>query len=469
MDRRRERIIWISIASGLLLLLVVILLSPIASAQTPSRDRTQEFIKELETALYTIQTYYVDSVDKEALFDGAMKGLFAALNDPYSVYMDDHSLQQMTDTTKGKYGGVGLYISQDRYDPENPYGRLPYVKIVAPIEDTPSWKSGINAGDYIYAIESESAEGFSTQDVADRLRGTAGSDVTVTILRDRSITFDVVLTREIIEIPTVKTTVIKDEIGYLRIIEFTPFTEPRIKKSLEEFIALGLDQLIIDVRTNPGGLLDSVVKIADLFFSGGVVVSTKYRQKSQNQVHRARPGKVVPRDMEIVVLIDRGSASASEILTGALKDRGRATVIGETSFGKGSVQQMIPLQNAEAAMKLTTGRYYTPSGNNIDKTGIVPDIIVKEPALTKEQSAALSTILQENRIGAFLEKNPNPTKSEIDKLVEDLHAEGLLLDERSIRLMVKRESRSQLNAPPVVDLEYDRTLIRAVEFLRTGK
>jgi len=465
MNRRTERILWISLCSALIVTLGVILLSPVASAQTARRKDTQDYIRELEAALYILQSNYVDELDPEQLFRGAMDGMFGNLDDPYSLYLDDEILEQMTDTTEGKYGGVGLYISRDRFDPENPYGRLPYVKVVSPIEDTPSWRAGINAGDYIYAIEGESAEGFTTQDVSERLRGIPGSDVTVTILRNRTITFDVVLTRAEIEIPTVKTTVIDDRVGYLRIIEFTPYTEPRVRDSLTEFKAQGLDELIVDVRSNPGGLLDSVVDVADLFFSGGVVVSTQYRQERQNQVHRAAPGKIVPSSTEIVVLIDRGSASASEILTGALKDRDRATVIGETSFGKGSIQQMIPLN--DAAIKLTTGRYYTPDGNNIDKTGIDPDIVVAEPELTEDQAEDYAALLQENRVAQFVDANPRPSPAQVNRFIQELRNEGLDPGDRVIRLMVKREAERRLNVPPVVDLEFDTVLIRALDYLES--
>jgi len=465
MERKQERLIWILVTAILLSVLIFILFSPVVSAQT--NRSTREYMQDLEAAMYIIQNSYVDEVDSDTLFKGAMDGMFSNLNDPYSLYLDDEFLEQMTDTTKGKYGGVGLYISKDRFDPENPYGRLPYVKVVSPIEDTPGWRAGINAGDYIFAIEDESAEGFTTQDVSNRLRGTPGSDVKVTLLRDGGITFDVVLTRAEIEIPTVKSTVIDNRIAYLRIIEFTPFTEPRVEESLREFTSQGLDKLIIDVRSNPGGLLDSVVDIADLFFSGGVIVSTKYRQERQNQVHRAAPGKIVPSDMKIVILIDKGSASASEILTGALKDRNRATVIGETSFGKGSIQQMIPLNNA--AIKLTTGRYYTPDGYNIDKTGIDPDISVEEPELSDDQLQAYATLLKENRVGTFVDGNSHPSPSDIDAFISSLREEGLDPGERIVRLMIKRESERRLNRPPVVDLEFDSVLLRAVEFLDTGR
>lgn len=468
MHRKRERILWVSVTAVLILGFAIILLSPAAAAQSLGRSPVQEYIRELEAAIHVLSSSYVDEVDAEELFEGAMDGIFAALDDPYSAYLRDDAHEQMTDTTHGKYGGVGLYIVRERFDPENPYGRLPYVKVVSPIEDTPSWRAGIKSGDYIYAIEGESAEGYSTDDVKDRLRGRPGSDVNVTILRGNDITFDVVLKRAEIEIPTVKTTVIGDNIGFLRIAEFTPFTAERVRDTLKEFSGMGLENLIVDVRNNPGGLLDAVVDVADLFFSGGVVVSTQYRQDRQNRVLRASPGKLVPANMKIAVLIDRGSASASEILTGALKDRGRAVVIGEKSFGKGSIQQMIPVRNNSAAIKLTTGRYYTPNGSNIDKTGITPDIVVEEPELTPEQSKAYARILQENRVGSFIDEVPEPGPGDVNRFIRMLNRENLNPGERIIRLMVKRESERRMDVPPVVDLEYDRVLIRAMRFLESG-
>jgi len=467
MKRKLERTLWISVSTIFILLIAVLLLSPVASAQTNARYRDRNLIRELEAVLHVIQNNYVDEVDPNDLFIGAMEGMFSKLDDPYSLYLDADFLAQMDDTTKGKYGGVGLYISKDRFDEENPNGRRPYVKVVAPIEDTPGWRAGINAGDYIFAIEGESAEGYTTQDVSKRLRGKPGSKVVVTLFRDNSFTFDVTLVRAEIEIPTVKTTVIDEDIGYLRIIEFTPFTESRVKESLTKFVSRGIDKLIIDVRSNPGGLLDSVVKVADLFLSKGVIVDTRYRQAHLNRTHRASAGKIVPSSVELVVLIDRGSASASEILTGALKDRGGATVIGETSFGKGSIQQLVPL--GDSAIKITTGRYYTPNGINIDKMGIVPDIVITEPELSEKQLEAYAKLLQENRVGTFIDKHPRPSEKQINAFVDDILSEGLNPGEKILKLMIKREGERRLNVPPVVDLEFDSVLIQAVNFLSNGE
>ncbi len=467
MNRRKERALWISFSSVLLLILAAMLFSSSATAEREQKKNLELYMSRLKAAFHIIQNTYVDEVESEKLFKGAMKGLFESLDDPHSVYLDGEFLQKMTDTTEGKYGGVGLYISRDIFDEENPKGRLPYVKVVAPIEDTPGWRAGINAGDYIYAIEGESAEGFSTHDVSDRLRGKPGTDVKVTILRDGNFTFDVVLTRQEIEIPTVKSTVINNSTGYVRIIEFTPYTAARVKESLEQFSDKGLDKLIVDVRSNPGGLLDSVVEVGDYFFSGGEIVSTKYRHGFQDKVHRAAPGKVVSSNTKIVILIDKGSASASEILTGALKDRDRAVVIGEKSFGKGSIQQIMSMD--DGAIKLTTGRYYTPSGVCIDKVGIEPDIKVEEPKLDDEQVKAYAKLLQENRIGLFVDEHPSPSFSDVTRLIEALDKEGLNPGERTVRVMVKRESERRMNVPPIVDTEYDLALQRALEYLETGR
>jgi len=468
MRRQLERTLWISIIAAFLLLSAILLLSPVASAQTRARADDRDYIRKLESILHIIQNKYVDEVDSDDLFIGAVEGMFSKLDDPYSLYIDADYLAQIDDTTKGRYGGVGLYISKDRFDAENPNGRQPYVRVVAPIANTPGWRAGINAGDYIFAIEGVSAEGYTSQEVSGRLRGEPGSEVVVTLLRDGSFTFDVTLVRAEIEIPTVRTTLINENIGYLRIIEFTPFTEPRVKESLTEFISGGINKIIIDVRSNPGGLLDSVVKVGDLFFSSGVIVRTRYRESRLNQTYRANPGKVVPSDIEIAVLIDRGSASASEILTGALKDRGRAVVIGEISFGKGVIQQLISL-GEEAAIKITTGRYYTPNGTNIDQMGITPDIVVTEPELSEEQQEAYAKLLQENRVGEFIDNHPSPSEDQINNFINDMFSEGLNPGERILRVMVKREGERRLNTPPVIDLEFDLALIRAVDFLNTGE
>ena len=456
---------WISLTFSLLLVLSVVLLAPTVSAQS-SGTSTENYLRMFETAYYLILRNYVDEVPPETLFQGAMKGLFDSLDDPYSLYLKEDELQSLTDTTSGRFGGVGLYISKDFFDEEKPNGRRPYVKVVAPIEGTPAYKAGIHAGDYIYKINGESAEDLSTDEVSNLLRGVAGSDVEVTFLRGDDITFNVILTRDNIEIPTVKWDFIDSNTGYLRIIQFTPYTALRVEEALKSFDKKKVDSIVIDVRNNPGGLLNSVVEISDYFFEDGTIVSTRSRIPGENEVYRAGRGKIISDSTEIYMIIDNGSASASEILTGVMKDRGRAVIVGSTTYGKGSVQQMLMLGNS--AIKLTMARYYTPSGVNIDKTGIDPDITVEEDDLSESDIADYKTLIEGNRIGNFIDSNTSPSPGEIRGLIASLREEGIKLEEDFLLIMIQNEINRRMDDPPVFNLEFDKSLQKIMEMIEQG-
>lgn len=462
MKRKTERVLWLSVTLSLILVLSVVILAPSVSAQSSSLS-TENYLRLFETAYYLILRNYVDEVPPEQLFKGAMKGLFESLDDPYSLYLSEEELQSLTDTTSGQFGGVGLYISKEFYEEGSANGRRPYVKVVAPIEGTPAYRAGIHAGDYIFKINGESAKDLTTDEVSNILRGPAGTDVTVTILRGDDITFDVVITRAIIEIPTVKWEYINKKTGYLRIIQFTPYTTDRVEEALTDFRKNRVDSIVIDVRSNPGGLLNSVVDISDFFFDNGTIVSTRSRIPGENEIFKATSGTLVSDKTDIYVLIDNGSASASEILTGVLKDRGRATIVGQTTYGKGSVQQMLMLGNS--AIKLTMARYYTPSGVNIDKTGIEPDVIVEEKELSEDDILDYKILLEENRIGIFIDKNENPGSDDIDAFIAALRKEDIKLDIDFLRIMIRNESNRRLDNPPVYDLEYDKSLQKVMELI----
>jgi carboxyl-terminal processing protease len=462
MKRKTERILWLSVTLSLILALSVVLLAPTVAAQSSGLS-TENYLRLFETAYYLILRNYVDEVPPEQLFEGAMKGLFESLDDPYSLYLSEDELQSLTDTTSGQFGGVGLYISKEIFQEENANGRKPYVKVVSPIEGTPAYRAGIHSGDYIYKIDGESAKDLSTDEVSNLLRGPADTDVKVTILRGEDITFDVVLTRAIIEIPTVKWDYIDKKTGYLRIIQFTPYTTERVEEALKDFRRKGADSIVIDVRSNPGGLLNSVVDIGDFFFDNGTIVSTRSRIPGENEVFRAKKGTLVDDDAEIYVLIDNGSASASEILTGVLKDRGRATIVGQTTYGKGSVQQMLML--GSSAIKLTMARYYTPSGVNIDKTGIAPDITVEEKEFDDEDLLDYKTLIEENRIGRFIDGNPSPSSREIERFITELRNDDISLDADFLRIMIRNEGNRRMDNPPVFDLKYDKSLQKVMELI----
>ena len=463
MKRKTERVIWISVTLSLLLALSIILFAPAVAAQS-SGISSENYLRIFETAYYLILQNYVDEVPPEKLFQGAMRGLFESLEDPYSQYLSEDELQSLTDTTSGQFGGVGLYISKDIYDEDKPNGRRPYVRVVSPIEGTPAYRAGIHSGDYIYKINGESAKDLSTDEVSNLLRGEAGTDVTVTILRGKDITFDVVLTRANIEIPTVRWDYIDRDTGYLRIIQFTPYTAIRVEEALKDFKRKRTDSIIIDVRSNPGGLLNSVVEISDYFFDSGTIVSTRSRIPGENEIYKASSGKIVPEKTDLYIIIDGGSASASEILTGVLKDRSRAVVVGETTYGKGSVQQMLMLGNS--AIKLTMARYYTPNGVNIDQTGIEPDVVVAEDELTDRDIEDYKTLIEENRVGNFVDSYPDPDSSRIDWFIQSLRDEEIELEEQFLRIMIRNETNRRMDDPPVFDMEFDRSLQKAMELIK---
>ncbi len=464
-----NKLTWIGAACAAFIFTLIVSFTPRVEAEQ-SAQATQQYIDRIQYAFNFILQNYVDEIPPEQLYEGAMQGLFESLDDPYSYYLTASDMEDLTDTTTGKFGGVGLYISkpaESEEDPQADNGRDAYIKVVAPIEDTPAYRAGIHAGDYITKIEGESTKKLTVDDVVDRLRGEPGSTVTVTILRGKDITFDVDITRAIIEIPTVKHAMINDSIGYIRIIQFTPYTDDRVKEALQEFKQKNYSKLIIDVRQNPGGLLTSVTDTVDLIQSEGTIVSTRSRIAQENEVFTADSKREVPVEIPIVVLIDQGSASASEILAGAIKDTGRGVLIGETSFGKGSVQKIIPF--GRSGFKLTISRYYTPSGVNIDKVGIDPDIEVKEPELTEEDNEDLKEIFEQRLISKFVDENPDASEQQKEDFVVQLKREhDINLEDRLLRKLLRNEFQRRMDFPPVYDLKYDKPLQKAVEMLKNG-
>jgi carboxyl-terminal processing protease len=393
--------------------------------------------------------------------------MFESLEDPHSAYLTATDMRGLNDTTAGEFGGVGLYINK-QVSPKSGDGRdLPaYVEVVAPIEDTPAYKAGIQSGDLIVKIEGESTENLQIDEVVGRLRGPAGSVVNVTVRRGASLTFDVPLARAVIQVPTVKWDMIPGGIAYLRIIQFTPYTDDKIREAIEFFESRKYSRLIVDLRSNPGGLLSSVVDAADLFFDDGDIVSTRSRLSSENVVFQARPGVIVPAGVPMAVLIDNGSASASEIFAGVMKDRSRAVLFGTKTYGKGSVQQVHNV--GRGGFRLTMSRYYTPSGVTIDKVGVSPDREVKEPDMTEAEIEAYSKLVSERRIANFVAGGQDPGRERIDAFIADLLREEPSFSERILRRMVRNEINRHLANPPVYDLETDKVLQEAVRYFSEG-
>jgi carboxyl-terminal processing protease len=318
--------------------------------------------------LATVQRQYVAPVDDKKLIQAAIDGMLTSL-DPHSGYLDPDAYEDMRDTTRGQYGGLGLEVTSEEG----------VVKVITPMDDTPAAKAGIKAGDYITAINGQSVLGLPLNDAVKSMRGEAGEAITVTIARDKKDPFDVKMTREIISVKSVKTRM-EGDYGYLRL---TGFNEKAGEETLDGIKKLEAQNphmkgLVFDLRNNPGGLLDQAVSVSDLFLDGGEVVSQRGRDPKDVQRYNAKPGDVL-HGLPVVVLINSGTASAAEIVAGALQDRHRAETVGITSFGKGSVQSVLPLRGGQdGALKLTVARYYTPSGRSIQKTGIEPDLEVAE-------------------------------------------------------------------------------------------
>jgi carboxyl-terminal processing protease len=309
----------------------------------------------------------VDEVNPSESMDSAINGLLQSL-DPYSAYMSPETFDEMQTETSGKFGGLGIEVSMESG----------IVKVISPIDDTPASKAGIKAGDYIIKINNIQVQGKSLSEAVDLMRGPVGSPIELTIRRrgeKKALTFNIV--REIIQIRSVKSDLIENNIGYIRLTSFNENSSKQIEKEIKKLEGNeNINSYILDLRNNPGGLLSQAIKISDFFLDSGEIVSTKSRKTSENKKWFANKGDIT-NGKTLIVLINYGSASASEIVAGALKDHKRAIILGENSFGKGSVQSIIPLKN-KGAIRLTVAKYYLPSGKSISEVGVLPDIEIDE-------------------------------------------------------------------------------------------
>jgi carboxyl-terminal processing protease len=317
--------------------------------------------------LEKINKEYVEETNQSEGMDAAINGLLQSL-DPYSSYMSPEIFQEMQTETSGEFGGLGIEVSME----------AGVVKVISPIDDTPASKAGIKAGDYIVKIDNIQVQGKSLSEAVDIMRGPVGSAIELTVRRrgvKKALTFNI--TREIIEVQSVKSELLDNNIGYIRLTSFNDNSSEQIKKKIKKLKEnKNLNAFILDLRNNPGGLLSQAIKISDFFLENGEIVSTKSRKKSENRKWFARKGDITD-GKTLLVLINYGSASASEIVAGALKDHKRAIILGENSYGKGSVQSIIPLKN-KGAIRLTVAKYYLPSGKSISEVGVRPDIEVNE-------------------------------------------------------------------------------------------
>jgi len=342
-----------------------------AAAEEGERD-TFEMLDLFGQVFEQVRREYVEDVSDKKLIESAIQGMLRSL-DPHSVYLTEESYDAMRTNTRGEFGGLGIEVTMDESG---------YVRVVSPIDETPASRAGVEAGDLITHLDDEPVQGLTLNEAVEMMRGPVGSDITLTIVRNGQEPFDVTITRDQIRIQSVRSRT-EGDVGYIRITSFSGQTQAGLDRAidaLKEDLGDDLQGFVIDLRNNPGGLLDQAISVSDTFLDRGEIVSTRGRDPESIQRFQATDGDRAD-DLPIVVLINGGSASASEIVAGALQDHGRAVVLGTKSFGKGSVQTIMPLNRRGAAIKLTTQRYYTPSGRSIQAKGIEPDIIVERATL----------------------------------------------------------------------------------------
>ncbi len=422
------------------LALVPVTTSSFAAADVANYEELEKFMSVYER----VKANYVDQVDDHTLIKGAIDGMLSAL-DPHSSYMEGSDFETLKTTTDGNYGGLGLTVTVEDGA----------VKVIAPTEDTPAWRAGIKSGDYITHIDGLLVYGESLDEAVDKMRGAPGTSIKLTIVRPgRDKPFDVSLTRERIELKPVKWE-IKDGIAVLDINTFSGNSAAETKAALTAIDkATGGHPLgyILDLRSNPGGLLDQAVDISDDFLNRGEIVSQRGREKADIERYYAKPGDMT-HGLPVIVLIDAGTASAAEIVAGALQDQRRALVMGETSFGKGSVQTVVQT-GPESALRLTTARYYTPSGRSVQAGGIRPDIAVpqlsdpdyKDRPVVREADLRRHLLAQAKATDELLEQDDTAKDPRFSATVEELKKQGI----KDFQLHYALDTLKRLGSPATV-------------------
>jgi len=469
MLKKKERLIWI-------FLLVFVLAISFFNFRTPSvaeaqgtRNNGNDFYyytRLFQHVFVTLQQNYVDEdkVTTKKLMYGAIKGMLEATEDPFTFMLDEKLTDSFTKEMAGKFGGLGISISKSSD------GR---ILIVAPIEDTPAEKLGILPGDIISEIEGETTKGITTDEAVNKMRGKAGTKINITIVRAGvPEPIDYTITRAVIEIKSVKYGMIEDGLGYVRMTTFGDETSKDLHNALAELKEQGMEKIILDLRNNPGGRLDTAVDTVDEFLTDGKIVYTRGRSGEGNQDFYASKKGDTWTEGNMVVLVNRYSASSSEIVSGALQDHKRAKLLGETTFGKFSVQYVLPLdQKAKTSFKLTVAHYYTPNGRRLHGEGIKPDFVVVEEKLTSTDIIALTELRKGTQLAEHVKKFPNESsdKTEISKLRQSLiDNDNIIANEKLLERLLYNE-RNKSNYKELVDMRYDKQLLSAIEYLDTGK
>lgn len=420
------------------------------------RKISEQALQELfTTALHYVKNDYVEEVPYKTLWYGAINGMLQSLGDAHTRFMVPEMYSELRTETSGKFGGLGIEISM----------RDNVLVIVSPMEGTPAMRVGLLPGDKIIEIEKKSTANMSLMDAVKLMRGEPGTSINITIARegeDAPLYFDI--TRDIIKLQIVNHSYLEQEqIGYVKLKQFSESANNDMMAALHEFKQKNVKGIILDLRWDPGGLLDMANRVSNLFIKEGVIVSTKGRDKKLDKVYYADPAKTMFPNLPLVVLVNGGSASASEIVTGAIKDHKRGTVIGEKTFGKGSVQSVIQLRDNHA-IALTIQKYYTPSGVSIHKKGITPDIEVKHLEFTKEDTSEYKKLLDSKFLDEFAKRYNQYSDESVAQFKKELKAKNIVLSDYASRYAL-RHHYDKNQKTPLIDLEFDVQLKKAIEVL----
>lgn len=423
---------------------------------------TYEGLRLFSQALNCIKDNYVDTdkLDNDKLIYGAIEGIIKKLDDPYTRFLSPEVYKEMTVETTGQFGGLGIVISikEDK------------LTVISPIEDTPAYKIGIQAGDVIIKIDGKSTKGITLDKSVSKLRGDKGTKVTITVQReDEKEPIDFTIIRDIIKIQSVKSDIINENVAYLRIVTFNQNTLSELDEEIRKIKKhQNLSGVILDLRNNPGGLLNSAIDVSSCFVKEGLIVSTKGRYPRDNQEYFSNKNKVSI-DLPLMVLINEGSASGSEIVAGAIQDNKIGTLIGKKSFGKGSVQTRFSLDH-KTGIALTTAKYYTPSGRSIHDKGIIPDKEVEGSKYSKEDLKSIFELRQENIIKKFVKEHKSYTPKDIEELLKRVAEKKISLNKEILLKEIEKEKRYlSLKKEPIYDLDIDNQLKVAIDMLVKGQ
>ncbi len=441
-------------------------------SQPQATTRTDEIsvnMRKLELLYRLVDRDFLFDIDDNTVYEAMAKALFTALDDPYSGYVVAQEASDFSEETTGTYGGIGAYISKNYLEYRDFSKPDTYmVNITSVFPGSPAELAGLRSGDLISHIDGQAVDDLEANEASRALKGLPDTVVVLTIQRG-SVVFDVSVVRKIVSVPTVSKAYIEGNIGYLRITQFTNSTAEQARAVIEEFSKKRLSGIIVDLRDNPGGIVDAALSVADMFLSNKPIVHIHGKNDTKEKTYVADQAVLLPTTLPMALLVNKGSASSSEILAGALKDNKRATLVGTTTYGKGLIQLVSPFD--EGYYTLTTSQYRTPNGNDIHKTGISVDIEVEEVTVSDEDMDTYTAFVDSGTVEVFVDAHPEYSQEAMDLFLNQMQSQTDPLPSELYRLLLRREylQRIPYDERPIVDPDFDPVLNRAIELLKKGR